>query len=99
MTTKKHSISIKSYLIYFLVGLLAVTQIIISNHLSSSGKKLSVLTNQTNKLKLENERIKKKIASSSAITVLTKKANEHGFTEKPEVIYLDELYSVAQNSL
>lgn len=90
---------IKPYTIFILVCVLAVTQIIISNRLSNYGKKINTLSKQTNQMLLENERIKKKIASSSALTNLTEKAKELGFTQKAQVYYLDELYSVAQNSL
>lgn len=90
---------IKPYTIFVLVAVLAVLQIIISNRLSNYGKKISILGEQTNQLLLENERVKKKIASSSALTNLTQRAKELGFTQKAQIVYLDELYSVAQNSL
>lgn len=85
-----------SYLIYFLVVILSVLQIIISNRLSHFGKKISELTQKTNEISLENERIKKKIASSSSLTTLSFKAKELGLTKKTEVIYLDKLFPVAQ---
>lgn len=90
---------IRPLFIYFIVLMLAVLQIIISNSLSNYGKKISKLSEQTQEMNLANERIKKKIASSSALTTLTVKAKELGFIQKADVIYLDELYSVAQNSL
>lgn len=90
---------IRPYTIFILVGVLAVLQVVVSNRLSSYGKKIDTLSKQTNELLLTNERIKKKIASSSALTNLTQKAKELGFTQKAETYYLDELYSVAQNSL
>lgn len=90
---------IRPYTIFILVAILAVAQIIISNRLSSYGKEINTLSKQTNELMLTNERIKKKIASSSALTNLDQKAKELGFTQKARVYYLDELYSVAQSSL
>lgn len=89
---------INSSLIYFVIIILAVIQVVISNRLASFGKKISNLSIQTKQLTLENERIKKKIASSSALISLTQKAGELGFNQKISVEYLDELYSVAQNS-
>lgn len=92
-------IKIKSYIIFILVGILAIFQIIISNRLSGYGRKISLLAQQSEQLKLENERVKKKIASFSALTNINQRAKEAGFTQKAQVYYLDDLYSVAQNSL
>lgn len=96
---KEEKKSLGPYFVFFLVLILSVLQIIISNRLASYGKKISKLSDQTKEMNLANERIKKKIASSSALTTLTAKAKDLGFTQKANVIYLDELYSVAQNSL
>ncbi len=98
MNTGKNN-KLRSYTIYIVIAILAVFQIMASNRLSNYGKKISLLSKQTNQLVLENERTKKNIASFSALTNLTEKATELGFTQKAEVVYLDELYSVAQNSL
>lgn len=93
------NITLRPYLIYFLITILAVIQILISNRLSNFGKKIHTLSTKTNNIRLENERLKKKIASESALISLTNKAKELGFTQKTNVVYLDDLYSVAQNSL
>lgn len=93
------TLSFRSFSLYILVVILAVIQIIASNRLSSYGKKISSLSKQTNEVLLENERLKKTNASASALTNLTKKAEELGFTQKAPVVYFDDLYSVAQNSL
>lgn len=92
-------ITIRSYSIYILVVCLVILQIVLSNRLSNYGKKLNDLTKQTNVLVSENERVKKKIASMSALTNLTQRAYDLGFTNKAQIVYLDDLYSVAQNSL
>ncbi len=84
---------------YFTVAILAILQIAISNQLSTYGKKITMLNQETNDIELANERLKKKIASDSAVFNLTLKAKELGFEKKAEVIYLNDLYSVAQNSL
>ncbi len=89
----------KPFIIYLLVIILAVFQIFISNRLANYGEKLSNLAQKTNEKTLDNERIKKKIASFSAITTLSLKAKELGFEKKAQVMYLDDRYSVAQNPL
>ncbi len=91
--------SFKPYLIFIFVLLLIVFQIFVSNRLADYGQKISKLTQQTNDLTLENQRIKKKIASSSALTNLNQKAKELGFTQKAQIYYLDEPYPIAQNPL
>ncbi|MBI2029540.1 hypothetical protein HYT02_03940 [Candidatus Gottesmanbacteria bacterium] len=88
----------KSYTLYILIAILAVFQIIISNRLASYGRKISDISVKTNEILLENERIKKNIASSSAILTLTKRAEDLGFTKQAEIFYIDEQYPVAQNS-
>lgn len=92
------SLKIKSYSLYILIAVLAVFQIIISNKLSSYGRDISEISSKTNQILVENERLKKNIASSSAILTLTKRAQELGFSKKAEVLYIDSEYAVAQNS-
>lgn len=96
---KEKKLSIQSLVIYSLVVVLAILQIIISNRLSNFGKKINILEKETSKLTLENEMIKKKTASSSSIATLMREAEDLGFKQKAQVIYLEELYQVAQNSL
>lgn len=91
--------ALHSYGLYILIVVLGILQIVLSNCLSNYGKKLSDLTKLTSSLVSENEHIKKKIASTSALTNLTKRAYDLGFTQKAQIVYLEELYSVAQNSL
>ena len=90
---------VKSYSLYILIVFLAIFQIMISNRLSSFGKNISETSSKTNEILLENERLKKNIASHSAILTLSKRAEDLGFTQKAELLYIDELYSVAQGSL
>lgn len=94
-----NKIPLRSYTLYLLIIILAIIQIIASNRLSNYGKKITSLSKQTSELLLENERLKKKNASFSALTNLTQKAHELGFIQKATVLYFDELYSVAQHSL
>lgn len=89
----------RSYTLYILIAVLAVIQIVASNRLSNYGKKINTLSKKTSAMVIDNERLKKKIASFSALVSLTQQAKELGFTEKAPVVYLDDLYSVAQNSL
>lgn len=88
----------KSYSLYILIAMLAVFQIIVSNQLSTFGRNISEVSTKTNEILLENERIKKNIASSSAVLTLSKRAQELGFTKQAEIFYIDEQYPVAQNS-
>lgn len=89
----------KRYLIYFLAVLLSVCQIIVSNALSHYGKKISEIHTKITAIETENERLKKNIASESAVANTALRAKELGFEIKADVIYLDDNYSVAQNSL
>lgn len=98
MTAETKS-KLKSYSLYILIAVLAVFQIVVSNRLSSFGKDISEISSKTNKIVLENERMKKNIASHSAVLTLSKRAEEMGFTKKADLLYIDELYSVAQGSL
>lgn len=98
MKTTRFNIN-KSYIVYLIVFILIILQITASNRLTGFSKRITTLDKQISVLNMENERVKKNIASASALTSITVKAQELGFTSKAEIVYLDELYSVAQNSL
>ena len=89
----------KRYLIYFLAVLLSVCQIIVSNALSNYGKQISEIHAKIAVIETENEHLKKNVASESAVARVALRAKELGFEVKADVIYLDDSYSVAQNSL
>lgn len=96
---KEKKLSVKSLIVYLLVVVLSILQIVISNRLSNFGKKIDSLRKETSRLTLENEMTRKKIASSSSVVTLMNEAKNLGFNQKAEVIYLEDLYQVAQNSL
>lgn len=93
--TAQTSAKIRSYSLYILITILAIFQIVISNRLASFGREISEISTKTNEILDENERIKKNIASSSAILTLGKKAEDLGFTQKAQLFYIDEQYPVA----
>ncbi len=88
----------KSYSLYIFIAVLALFQIIVSNRLATFGRDISDISVKTNEILLDNERIKKNIASSSAVLTLSKRAGELGYTKQAEIFYIDEQYPVAQNS-
>lgn len=92
----------KSYRIFkilaFIVILLSVFQIIVSNRLATAGEQLAEADKEIKILAEKNERLKKEIAVSSSLTTVAKKAEEAGFLKMENFIYLTEEPFAFKNS-
>ena len=75
---------------------LAFLQLILSNHLASFGQELSALSKKENELSFQNELLTKKVASESAITTISQKAQNLNFSVAKNVLVVQEKESLAK---
>lgn len=73
----------------FVVVLLSITQIIVSNHLSTKGVVMESLESQLASLEKENMLLKEKMYTASSYTTIASYAASLGFSEKGggEIVY------------
>lgn len=81
--------------IFLIIIVLAVTQIVVTNRLSTSGLILEGLREETTSYKQENEVLKTEIASASSITKIAKLAKQSGFVKDPSPLVLTQGQSFA----
>lgn len=65
--------------LFFIVIVLAVLQVMMTNILSTDGAQLSELQAQVSKYKRENALLNEKILQTSALTTVAEKATQQGF--------------------
>ena len=75
--------------------LLALLQLVLSNHLASYGKELANLGKTDKALSFENELLKKEIASQSAIATISQKAKSLSLGPASKFLVVEEVESVA----
>jgi len=85
-------------IIVSLTLILVIIQIVVANRLSSAGFILNSLKNEEKSLTKENELLERKIATSSSLTHIAKKAEDEGFV-KAQTLYLSPKVSVAAGFL
>lgn len=86
---------ILSLTIGFLIAVLAVVQVLISNRLASFGEKLKDQEIEISQLSQKNLEIKKELSQSRSLGELTEAAKELGLTPANSIIYLTPEIPVA----
>ncbi|OGG16266.1 hypothetical protein A3D77_02290 [Candidatus Gottesmanbacteria bacterium RIFCSPHIGHO2_02_FULL_39_11] len=84
---RKKFILINSILVCLIIGL-SVLQVIILNHDSTSGEKLTLLNREINKYSAEIVDLDQEIASFSALSSVSQKASESGFLSNTQLVTL-----------
>ena len=75
---------------FFIISIISlwVTQVVISNRLSTTGIELEKIQSEVAKYKKENTRLEEKILEASSLMNVSKKAKALGFVESKSQIYL-----------
>lgn len=95
MNRKK--IAIRILLVFSLIFFAGV-QVAILNKFSTTGEKLTFFISQIDEIQAENSRLTQKIASSSAIAVISEKAQSLGFDSNLQTLSLSTPLKVAKVS-
>jgi cell division protein FtsL len=82
---------------FFLIILLGITQIYLSNKLATRGRKLTVYEREISLMEEENKWLKSEIASLGCLTKLQLAAAEKKFIKNPRMINLSSKVPVALN--
>ena len=76
------------FLIWFLVGFLALVNLIASNQMSNSGEKIRALEKEITALARENLDLGQQIAVRSSLLELKERARSLGFSASTKIFYL-----------
>lgn len=82
-------------ILIFLVGVLSVVRIYISNNISTSGQLLGKAEEEINSLKLQNTLLSEKLYQQSSLTFVFSKAKDLGYTDSKTDFVLDNKLPVA----
>lgn len=82
-------------LLSFVIVLLVVTNITLSNHSLDDSKKLSDLNSEVNALTHEITILRSTLAEAGSLSAISGKVEAAGFTDTPKVVSLSVGYSVA----
>ena len=85
-------------ILIFVLILLGVFQVIVSNQLANAGEKLTQIEEEIKILEEKNEGLKKEIAVSSSLTTIAEKAEEIGFLRSENFLYLTDEPFALKNS-
>lgn len=86
----------KFYLLLFsLIFLLLISNLVVSNWMSTRGERIKILEAKIKALKEENAFLELEIAQESSISGLIKRAENLGFAFSPQVLYLKGKLPVA----
>jgi len=80
----------KFILIFLIVSVFLFTKIIFGVSISESGKKLSDIELEEERLKSESSILKEKISEMSSLNFLSRLAKDMGFTDPEKIIYITE---------
>lgn len=97
MKKESRNFNKKKALFIFVAFLLALVQIVLLNQHSESGEELSKLQDEISKIRLENKKLSKKIASSSSMTTLLDQAKENGLGGEAKMVSMDQPLPIALN--
>lgn len=75
--------------------LFIILQVVLLNYDSTSGKKLSIMMESINKAEKENISLNQKIASISAMAVISEKAIAEGLTDQRKIVSLTSPLPIA----
>ena len=75
--------------------LLAVVQLLLSNHLAGFGRELALLEKREKELGLENELLRSQIAKESSIQILSEKAITRSFEVPSRFLIVEEQETLA----
>ena len=70
-----------------IIGLL-IAQLIVAVKISSTGKVLTHLEEESNKLVIENRRLEEKVANYTALSTISSRSAELGLVKHTQIIYL-----------
>ncbi len=79
---------IKRNILFILIFFCAIAQVIILNHDSTSGEKISAILVQIEQTEEENNKLTQKIASASAIAAISDKVKKMGFVQNTTTVSL-----------
>ncbi len=82
--------------ILFLIVVLSVVQIIVSNSLSTKGVSLGKLEDEIQLYKKENMLLKEKVLTIASYTNVASKAAEIGLTKHVSAVYADTSFPIAK---
>ena len=82
----------------FVLILLGIFQVIVSNQLANAGEKLTQIEEEIKILEEKNEWFKREIAISSSLTTIAEKAEEMGFLRVENFLYLTDEPFALKNS-
>lgn len=70
----------------FMIIVCVVVQLIFSNELVSSARRIQEIERERDTIEIENERIEQQVAIMTSLTVLEKKATELGFIRPKQIM-------------
>lgn len=82
-------------LIFLCIIILAIIQVFVSNRLVFLDTQLADIAENAEYLQRENEDLQRKIASNSALSVLSLRAQESGYSPSTRFLYLNRGFPVA----
>lgn len=84
---------------FFVISIVSlwVTQVVISNRLSTTGIELEKIQSEIAKYKKENTLLEEKVLAASSLLNISKKAKALGFVESKSQVYLNNPLPLALN--
>ena len=84
---------------FFIISIISlwITQVVISNRLSTTGIELEKIQSEIAKYKKENTLLEEKVLEASSLMNISKKAESLGFVESKSQIYLTNPLPLALN--
>lgn len=82
-------------LTFFTVVILALSQVVLSNHLAILGEKIKTHQDQIDKLTLENTQLEGELSRSWSLVTLSEEAQKIGLVKANSIIYLAPQIPVA----
>jgi cell division protein FtsL len=84
---------------FFIISIVSlwVTQVVISNRLSTTGIELEKIQSEIAKYKKENTLMEEKVLAASSLLNISKKAKALGFVESKSSVYLSNPLPLALN--
>jgi cell division protein FtsL len=84
---------------FFIISIISlwITQVVISNRLSTTGIELEKIQSEIAKYKKENTLMKEKVLEASSLLNVSQKAKALGFVESKSQVYLSDPLPLALN--
>lgn len=92
---RKKRFTLLTFIIIGITIILAIGQVILANRLASFSEKLAILAKTQDRIVYENELLRKKVASESAIAAISVRARQLSLDKASKFLVIEEAESVA----